>query len=574
MERVYFETTGKNIALKINGKMVIFGRNSHEPGQKDYTVNKIKSSLNHMLEYFYDTDEQFAKNFVTKLYNKMINTELRERAMIMKGDQHGVVIKKKLYIENCKLDDTTMFKIIDYIRATMDDIDTFDEYKGRSFRRIEVIVLNIISMHIKICFLMFLLHGTKKFDSFLEYNVFSVVGDACSGYSKYIDRVVNSPGVLDERDLEEAEYIENNDIFDSIYSYFSSYGSDKWNRGNEEKLKGMFYESGFDDAAIQNETFTKAIVSLTRYSIIPKSAEIVEKYFPNLSPAEVQQESYNVHTMEWSDFGFIHKNFTKYMESTLRNVVSGMQSRKIPMFINSTSIVSDDITQSRVEIYYEDKYSSLLPQKQEKALEVIDSTSKAVARYNYKKVTNNIKTSSILSKSLYNYFLDTMYGESHILRDIIGRYSSYPLTIVYIVLERFGTFPNICKALVSNVRSTGPQIEREFIRSEFAGLSMLTYAGELFVSAVSEILSVYEYKGVDVFENYVTIPIHELKNLLTTLQDSDKMYKEFYYIINGEYPIDILPENFINKTPDILYTPVIFPDDEKQKFIDEIHEGR
>lgn len=569
MHRVYFEMSGKNIGLKIGGKNVVYGRNSNEPQQKLYTLNKIKGAMNHMLYFFYENKPEFARDFIARLYNKTVTTERLEREMIFKGDAHGIEVKKNIYMQNCRLDKRTMFAIIDYVRAAIDDVDTFDNTKDRSFRRVEVLVLNIVSVHIKICFLMFLLHGSKKFEKFLDYNIFEIVGGACNAYREYLEEVVNQ-GVLDDRDIDEIEFVQQNDIFDSIYSYFATYGSDKWSENNEDRLKEMFYESGTDDATVQNDTFAKAISTLNRYSIIPKNDEVIAKYFPGMAMKEIKKESYDVHTMEWSDFGFIHLNFVAYMDGSLIRILKNAASSNIGAFITTASIVSDDVTQSRIEIYYEDRYSSLLPQKHDKALMVIDECSKSIANSSAKWITNRIRAVTLISKGLYNYFLNTVYGESHILSDIIGRYKVYPLTIVYMTLDRLGVFPNVVKSLMSNTSSTVSNYEKSQIRDVFSDMDMYRYAGDTFISAISEILSTYEYKDENTSE-IIMIPIDELKSLLELMCDSDKMYDEFFKTLHGVEPIRVIPEDFIDKSPDILYTPVDMNDTEKQAVLDKIH---
>ena len=570
LERIYFDGLNKNVGITILGKMEIFGKNSSGPSQKPLTIDRVKGGMNHLLEYMYDTDEDLAIEFIGYMHNVIVKTEEFDYSIMNKNAEHGVIIKKKLYKDSCALDKKFMYKIIEYTIACGDVVDTYDASKSTSLKRTEVNVLNVISVYMKICFVFFLLHGNKRFNEFLEYNIWDIVYSVCGAYKDYIMDTTENRSLTRE-ELAELEYIQEHDVFDAIYAYIASSILEKWTTNNTDSHIERFKNASMDELSIISELFIRVISSLKGYTIIPRDEDVIKKYFPDKARDEASKEPYDHTKYEWSDFGFIHNNLTSYLTTTMKNIAVQKQKQKIESMISaSTNSTPEDAIQSRIGIYYEDRFTALVPHKQNKVKRMVDECSKVIFERKQGFIKNRIKSKNILSKSLYNYFLNTMYGESYVMADMLGDTCVYPITVVYMTLERMGQFPNICMALMSNASSQSSAYSLSDIIREFSDMPMSNYAGNLFMEAIFECTTTYHYKTDEVSKVF-EIPLEEIKYLFQCMQDSDYMYEEFHFTLRGHYPNKIIPDELENRHSDVLFTPIVMSKDKKQGMIDRIH---
>lgn len=413
-------------------------------------IQMIESGLNHMLEYYYHTNEDMYNEICTDLYKTYIN--IHGFLADVRSKEGSIYAKRQQTIDKfCYPSKLLANAIIYYVTDLSDcDIDEKDATTDVTITNMSATAMEILTFYFKILELFSEMNPEKSTKSASEHKQRKI-------YEKLLDQCVDDI-VKFHTDNEEVnkkfkeiftdDKLSARNIKNEFYSFISDRAAVLWDQNSTPGYTEKYLEVGFENSWNEDVAINNIFGACKKFSAPLASEDLLPKYINNPlykdieKPVVASRIFYKIGT-DYRDFRFVKSQIVSFFQHILEQTNDSFTRTKSLPDINVTQILNADTESIRKQdsALQEDSKVSLYDMRIEFSQylfrELIIELRSAVKTYKIEHILE-LSNDFNISKShrLNNYILAKIFlslnGEKDIYKDIFGVYSKLFLTLFYI----------------------------------------------------------------------------------------------------------------------------------------------
>ena len=421
-------------------------------------IQMIESGLNHMLEYYYYTNEDKYNEICTELYKTYIN--IHGFLADVKSKEGGVYARRQQMIDKfCYPSKILANAIIYYVIDLSDcDIDEKDATTDVTITNMSATAMEILTFYFKVLELFSEMNpekSTKTASEHKQRKIYEKLLDRCA------DDIVKFCTDNDEvykkfKEIFTDDKLSARNIKNEFYSFISDRAAVLWDQNATPGYTEKYLEVGFENSWNEDVAINNIFGACKKFSAPLASKSLLSKYINNPLYKDIEKpvsESRIFYKMgaDYRDFRFVKSQIVSFCQHILEQTNDSFTRTKSIPDINVTQILNADTESIRKQdsALQEDSKVSLYDMRVEFShylfRELMIELRSVVKSY---KIEHVLKLSNDfnLSKShrLNNYILAKIFlslnGEKDIYKDIFGVYSKLFLTLFYIRINTIDTY--------------------------------------------------------------------------------------------------------------------------------------
>lgn len=413
----FFYKQQKMIMFSYKGASCKFAqiRSSAQPD----TLAKLCAGINHFLRWMLDErpDEyedmcMYILQYQTNIFNERVNLT----------NEEYTVQRIPLLQKYCQLDSYFTDHICDYVKHN--NIENIDENSASTkitLNNVHINILSAVATCIKFCYIYSsMIRGNMKFDDALRY---------------YIDDLIYNVTVSAMKYWEFGEDMTEEDVHNYMDTFIYDLTAKIWNREADTSFKRKFEEVGQDNFYYGLKHKVSVCAAFKKYVPPIVDDETARKYMPE---GGNPRSLYYTIGKDYKDFKLVNKNLAKYVQATIRNIIT-TQDTKIDMVdINIPEFIIDSTEErsTRKDVtFYEDKLRHLFELRKVTIIDLFTHFIDALDEYPIMMNFINefqINKSHTFNQMILNKCLLSLEGECRVYSELLGIYSKFILLLFYL----------------------------------------------------------------------------------------------------------------------------------------------